>query len=266
MEKKRKHNTESMGASTSQMGRGIRKLTQLFGEISAIITDGEAFELEHDADDEFDVDESTELTEQELKYLAAKRDSERTYEAYFQIKHLVPNLNYKLENTRSEDLVDFYATAGVSSVVLQKGANDVRAEDLRRISENMGNWLNEDKKKLAPLFDQHTPDHFILGSRRNRRLEHDVSGGLLCPIDIDWDDPKVRADLRSGALDFGVSFYARFLYASFKGNPDNVEDGFLKSKYLVKAYKSVFTAPSSAEGHSDGGKSVIYQAGIPDEL
>ncbi|KAJ6611078.1 hypothetical protein B0H10DRAFT_1664964, partial [Mycena sp. CBHHK59/15] len=81
-----------------------------------------------------------------------------------------------------------------------------------------------------------------------RGLEHDMSGGLLCPIDIDWDDPKVRADLHSGALDFVVSFYARFLYAGFKGNPNNIEDGFLKSKYLVKAYKSVFTTPSSAEG------------------
>ncbi|KAJ6611077.1 hypothetical protein B0H10DRAFT_2057959, partial [Mycena sp. CBHHK59/15] len=148
-EKKRKRDTESMGASTSWMGRGICKLAQLFGEISVIITDGEAFKLEHDADDEFDVDESTELTEQELKYLAAKWDSERTYEAYLQIKHLVPNLNYKLANTRSEDLVDFYTT-------LQKGANDAHAEDFRRISENMSNWLNEDRKKLAPLFD-HTP-------------------------------------------------------------------------------------------------------------
>ncbi|KAJ6605729.1 hypothetical protein B0H10DRAFT_2228983 [Mycena sp. CBHHK59/15] len=63
-----------MSTSTQALGRGIRKLAALFGEVSAIVTDAEAYELDPYPDDD-DIDElSPDLTEAELKHLEEKRE------------------------------------------------------------------------------------------------------------------------------------------------------------------------------------------------
>jgi len=65
-------------------------------------------------------------------------------------------------------------------VKLQEGANDARSSDVSRIKSAVADWLNErilGRKK----FDR--------GSREGRGIQNDITGRLLCPISLDWDDP-----------------------------------------------------------------------------
>lgn len=64
---------------------------------------------------------------------------------------------------------------------LQKGANDARSDDVRRIKEEVGDWLNADFTPTVP---------FLRKSRAGRGLQNDICGRLLCPIDHNWDDER----------------------------------------------------------------------------
>ncbi|KJA15425.1 hypothetical protein HYPSUDRAFT_207911 [Hypholoma sublateritium FD-334 SS-4] len=63
--------------------------------------------------------------------------------------------------------------------LLQKGANDARSDDVRRIKEEIALWLNLAHAPNPPLNTK---------SRSDRGLHNDITGRLLCPIEYDWDD------------------------------------------------------------------------------
>ncbi|KAJ6607099.1 hypothetical protein B0H10DRAFT_2195081 [Mycena sp. CBHHK59/15] len=134
----------STNTTPQRMGRGIRRVASLFDEVSEIIITGSTYVYQRDNSPEpDDIDESTDnLTEEEKRYLAEKRESERTYEAYLQIQRLVPNLDQRVKESSSEALADFFAA-------LQRGASDGRAEDLRKLSSSMGTWLNQMQAEAA---------------------------------------------------------------------------------------------------------------------
>ncbi|KAJ7232880.1 hypothetical protein C8J57DRAFT_1729681 [Mycena rebaudengoi] len=171
------------------------------------------------------------------------------------IQRLIPNLEKRLKESDAEELIDFYGA-------IQKGVNDARGDDVRRISICMANWLNDDRDRPELKIFDHTPPLeddegrevpqraplFRPGDRSNRGIQHDIAGGLLSQIEHDW----IREELRSlspgpDAAVINSCFYCRLFYADFDGDPDAVETGFLQSRYLVKGFKAVFTAPSSAD-------------------
>ncbi|KAJ7736236.1 hypothetical protein DFH07DRAFT_966958 [Mycena maculata] len=145
----------------------------------------------------------------------------------------------------------------------QKGANDARSDDLKGVTSVIGNTLNKDREKphLAAL--DHTPSTVMTtatgevvlvrgvapllhpSSRNTRGVEHDIIGGLLTSIVEDWNDPKRRVQTTNNAI--AKNYFLRVFYEKFKGDPKQVEVGFLKSRYLVKVHKAIFIAPSSAE-------------------
>ncbi|KAF8146032.1 hypothetical protein K438DRAFT_1628991, partial [Mycena galopus ATCC 62051] len=128
---------------------------------------------------------------------------------------------------------------------LQKGANDSRSDDFARVTQALASWLNADGNVLR----QYAP--VLFADRANRGVDHDVCGGLLACIEHDWADKNVRAALRNSTKPLNESFYCRIFYKLFLGTPDDVNDGFLQSRYMVKAYRLVFTGPASAKVMSD---------------
>ncbi|KAJ6628062.1 hypothetical protein B0H10DRAFT_1940619 [Mycena sp. CBHHK59/15] len=64
--------------------------------------------------------------------------------------------------------------------------------------------------------------------------------------------PALPSLLLRGALgNLGGDYFLRIFYRDFQGDPKHVQEGYCQSRYLVKSYKSVFTAPSSAEKDDD---------------
>ena len=65
------------------------------------------------------------------------------------------------------------------SLQVQKGANDARSDDVRRAKEEIANWINQTHTPTTPL---------SVKQRDNRGLQNDITGRLLCPIELSWDD------------------------------------------------------------------------------
>ncbi|KAJ7722995.1 hypothetical protein DFH07DRAFT_1006145 [Mycena maculata] len=307
--KKRKRDDPATRSLQSQ-GRGIRKVAAMFGEISTILANAEEYAKhpypDDDDEDEDDLDK-TEPSEEDEKLSEMKRrqvtnfyciscglplySAERNLGAALEIKRLVPNLKQMVAKYKEKDdlspLVHYFTA-------LQKGANDARSDDFKQVTIVIGNLINQDRDRPELLVFDHTP--LIKETRQQeegtevevlikqkapilnpsswstRGIEHDITGGLLSTIDLDWSDPKrvvflcclipwlthilpssfrVRAGLRGQTLHLGGNYWARIFYDKFQGNKQHVEDGFLKSRYLVKGYMVIFTAPSSADAEED---------------
>ncbi|KJA27916.1 hypothetical protein HYPSUDRAFT_130887, partial [Hypholoma sublateritium FD-334 SS-4] len=128
---------------------------------------------------------------------------------------------------------------------LQRGADSARSDDLNRIRTFVADWLNAAQRRPEILLDP--------SCRKNRGIQHDVTGRLLCPAEFDWTDLVVRAKLRAcdDAFDWLSSYHARCFYTNYKANADQLESGYLMSALLVQVFKAIFTSPSSAKGVPD---------------
>ena len=120
--------------------------------------------------------------------------SERTFKSYTLLLWLVPHLKDMLnDSTVDNDTFDsflsqvpylslsYVSVSHTPSLQLQKGANDARSDDVRRIKEELANWINQTFSPTTPLG---------LKQRDDRGLQNDVTGRLLCPIEHSWDDDE----------------------------------------------------------------------------
>ncbi|KAG1847428.1 hypothetical protein C8R48DRAFT_543442, partial [Suillus tomentosus] len=132
--------------------------------------------------------------------------------------------------------------------MLRQGADGARGDDTSKLKSLVSEWVNREFKPVS-LVD---PD-----DKHSRGFAHDVCGRLLCPAELDWDNPEVRAGIRNrsdGHIVTDLSF-PTYLYDKYTTNPDDLEEGLFKGKILIQGYKAVFTSPSSAkdvDGDGDG--------------
>ncbi|KAM6489009.1 hypothetical protein JOM56_014326 [Amanita muscaria] len=237
-----KRQKKSSTASTTQLGRGIRRLVSLFDDVADLVHNSDKY-VTHpgNSDDEDDI-ELIDKSPDEISDL--KRHRARCHIGVTQVlTRLIPNFINKIDATEPVLLQEFYSQ-------LQAGANDARGDDVLKIRAAVAKWLNEQTPPPTPLLN---PD-----SRSNRGIQHDVTGKLLCPIDFDWDDPTLRARLRNceDGYDINSSYFLRCLYQGGTGNIDDIEEGFLKSGLLVKVFKHIFTSPSSANASVEASENV----------
>ncbi|KAK7028590.1 hypothetical protein R3P38DRAFT_2937333 [Favolaschia claudopus] len=207
--------------------------------------------------DDHGIDELAEdITDEQLEWLAEKRSNERNFQAYREIERLIPGFSARIAGMDADTRADFFT-------LFQKGANDARSDDFNRVSGLLGTWINEDRHKPELKVFDRTPSMMVtdertgeqrlmeqsaplLGKNRaTRGLPHDIAGALLTSISLDWNDFGTRTKIRNGQEDLNVDYYARVFYDGFNGDPQNLETGFCRSRYLLNAYRAVFTAPSS---------------------
>jgi hypothetical protein len=86
---------------------------------------------------------------------------------------------------------------------LQRGANDARSDDVRRIKEEVANWINQTLSPTTPL---------SLKQRDDRGFQNDITGRLLCPIELSWDDDEYNIPINPDCnlMHPFVAFVARF--------------------------------------------------------
>ncbi|KAG1758408.1 hypothetical protein EV702DRAFT_1053796 [Suillus placidus] len=97
------------------------------------------------------------------------------------------------------------------------GADAAHGDDTSTLKDLIATWVNQEFSLTSLL----RPD-----DKQSRGFAHNICGKLLCPSEWDWDN-----------------------------NLNNLEQGLLKLKVLVQAFKAVFTSPSFAkevDGDSDG--------------
>ena len=118
--------------------------------------------------------------------------SESRFEAFKILIQVLPSVGKAIEDPATD--MDIYLTQVypgsrlvcyicphlfICSLQLQKGANDARSDDVRRIKEELALWLNIANAPNPPLNTK---------CRSDRGMDNDITGRLLCPIEYDWDD------------------------------------------------------------------------------
>ncbi|KAG1717264.1 hypothetical protein EDD22DRAFT_738765, partial [Suillus occidentalis] len=131
---------------------------------------------------------------------------------------------------------------------LKKGADAARGDDTSTLKELVAAWVNQEFRP-SPLIQPH--------DKYSRGFASDICGRLLCPAEWDWNEDNVKAGIRDRTTEYIVSenSWPLFVYENYQVNSNDIEEGFLKSRLLVLAFKAVFTSPSSVreiDGDGDG--------------
>ncbi|KAJ7062846.1 hypothetical protein C8F01DRAFT_1281985 [Mycena amicta] len=253
--------------STQASGRPLRRVAACFGDLVTILRDGKAleknpYEKPEDIEAMF---EDEEWSQEDMdEFLDKKRADERNYEAYRILHRILPSLAEKRARLDADELKDWLQ-------LVTKGANVARSEDFRKLSSHVADWINHDMdRNVADIcaFDhtqpatetnadgeqvvvrKHAP-YLVPDDRGGRGAAHDITGGLLSSTDVDWEDESTRNNIRAKRASLAPNYWARLFYAGFKGDKDNVEAGYLQSRYLVKAANVILFASDEVVDDED---------------
>ncbi|KAJ3535083.1 hypothetical protein NMY22_g6646 [Coprinellus aureogranulatus] len=176
----------------------LRQDYQDFCRIHTLITNGlsRAMQIELGRLSESDLSQ-TELSEHGL---------------YCSLLKLSPGLEERL-NTGTEQELHYVAD------MLTKGVSSARSDDTKSLKAAVVDWITPQNQVLSPPIQRNV--------KTDRGFHHPRTGELLCPVNLDWNDEKIRRDLTCGQL------------VPIRGS--------VASLYL-SAYKHVFTSPSSVHG------------------
>jgi hypothetical protein len=203
-------------------GRAIRRVVILFDSIEDLVAEN---------DRRYDAEEDVETT----------IDEDRLQVGYIMFTHTLRWFHKKATELEYEEYAQMLK-------MLRQGADAARGDDTSKLKALVSEWVNREFKP-DPLVD---PD-----DKHSRGFSNDACGRLLCPSELDWNNPAVKAGIRDrtdGYIVTDLSFPA-FVYEKYMAKPDDLEEGLFKGKILLQAYKAVFTSPSSAkdvEGDGDG--------------
>ncbi|KAG1763644.1 hypothetical protein EV702DRAFT_1051745 [Suillus placidus] len=178
-----------------------------------------------------------------LEDLIAENDhqEDRLQRGYIELSRAPPGLHTNLGDFDYEECEDMLRK-------LKKGADAARGDDTSCLKDLVATWVNQDFCP-SPLI---RPD-----DKHLHGFASDICGKLLCPAKWDWDQNRVKAGIHDRTTEYIVSenSWPLFMYENYTVNRNNLEEGLLKSKLLVLAFKAIFTSPSSAkevEGDGDG--------------
>ncbi|KAG2131635.1 hypothetical protein DEU56DRAFT_711745, partial [Suillus clintonianus] len=137
---------------------------------------------------------------------------------------------------------------------LRQGADAARADDTSKLKSLVADWINRELKPDPPV---NSEDKYYRG------FINDACGKLLCPTELDWNSPTVRAGIRDRADGYIVTemSWPAFTYEKYAADLDDLEKGLFKSTLLLQAFKAIFTSPSSArEVAGDGDAANVIEA------
>ncbi|RDB24406.1 hypothetical protein Hypma_008496 [Hypsizygus marmoreus] len=154
---------------------------------------------------------------------------------------MVPSLRERVVEGSEEEILD-------AAHSIQKGVDAARADDTKNLKVVVLRWITPPGQALQPPL---YPDQ-----KRTRGFKHPRTGELLCPVEYDWKDPEIRRQLKEDLLVPSGDSWPILLYADFVYDPDDPWKGLFRSSLLVKAFKHIFTSPSSANEYRNDDKSV----------
>ncbi|KAG2005518.1 hypothetical protein CC2G_001918 [Coprinopsis cinerea AmutBmut pab1-1] len=156
----------------------------------------------------------------------------RAYRVYRKLLKLVPGLEERINDASAEELVTMCS-------LLQKGANNARANDTKSLKPAIIDWLVPPGEVLQPSLARNI--------KADRGFHHERTGYLLAPPGIDWGDDEIKRQLRDNELIVKAQDWPRFLWKDEVHNPEKPWEGFLQNDIIVKGFKHIFTSPSSVD-------------------
>ncbi|KAG1890410.1 hypothetical protein F4604DRAFT_1876902 [Suillus subluteus] len=143
-----------------------------------------------------------------------------------------PGLLERLKNGSEEEILHVGELIG-------KGAAGVRGDDTKTLKSAVLDWIAPKGEAIRPPLHRN--------SKIGCRFNHELTGSLLCPAGLDWNDPQTKDNLRSSELLVCRDQWPVFLYAHHTYDAKDPWCGLLRSRLLVCAYKHIFTSPSSVD-------------------
>ncbi|KAG1883275.1 hypothetical protein F4604DRAFT_1576096 [Suillus subluteus] len=213
-------------------GRAIRWIVTLFDGIEALIAENDRRCDNEDKDSPSHNSYLPQLYYQSQDHLQA---------GYIALNNALPWFHHKASEMEYEEHCHMLKK-------LRQGDDSARGDDTSKLKCLVADWINRDLKPDPPVDFE---------DKHYRGFINDGCGRLLCPTELDWDQPTVRAGIRDHADGYIVTemSWPRFLYDGYTTDPNNLEEGLFKSKLLLQAFKAIFTSPSSAKevvGDGDG--------------
>ncbi|KAI6032694.1 hypothetical protein F5J12DRAFT_712857, partial [Pisolithus orientalis] len=133
-----------------------------------------------------------------------------------------------------------------------KGADGAHGDDMANLKQDIMSWLTDLFHPIEPPLHTTTKDE--------HGFVHDVTGKLICPAEFDWDlamellkPSTISFIMKDGIWDHNPSYlvtaysWPLFLYENFKFYSTDAEQGLFQSSLLIKAFKFIFTSPSSIQ-------------------
>ncbi|KAG1763227.1 hypothetical protein EDD22DRAFT_952475 [Suillus occidentalis] len=159
-------------------------------------------------------------------------EERREHHVFERLLESHPGLLERLKNGSDEDILHVGELIG-------KGAAGARGDDTKTLKSAVLDWIVPQGEAIQPPLHRN--------SKIDRGFNHDLTGFLLCPVGLDWNDTQTQENLRSGELWVCGDQWPIFVYAHHTYDSEDPWNGLLRSRLLVCAYKHVFTSPSSVE-------------------
>ncbi|KAG1897730.1 uncharacterized protein F5891DRAFT_1191658 [Suillus fuscotomentosus] len=123
---------------------------------------------------------------------------------------------------------------------LNRAADSARGDDAASLKLVVTSWLNESLPTPNPPI--HSRDKSGCG------FYNDTTGELICPVDFKWTDMRTKEGIQNYEPTFQVTAHSwpTFLYKDGKYDHEDPTTGLFKGALLVRAFKHIFTSPSSA--------------------
>ncbi|KAG2339314.1 hypothetical protein BDR05DRAFT_951234 [Suillus weaverae] len=196
-------------------GRAIRRIVTLYDAIEDLVAENDR---RYDNDE---LDEDVTIDQQHLQ------------SGFIALNIALPWFQSRASDLEYDDYLQMLKK-------LRQGTDSAWEDDTSKLKSLVADWVNRELKANPPI----DPDN-----KTCRGFINDACGRLLCPTELDWSNPIVRAGIRDRAEGYVVTemSWPAFMYEKYMADPDNLEEGLFKSSVLVQAFKAIFTSPSSAK-------------------
>ncbi|KAG6914296.1 hypothetical protein DXG01_001249 [Tephrocybe rancida] len=178
------------------------------------------------------IQERIDLDGHSLQELVADPTTARQHAIFEQLMQITPNFHETIFTASQEEVTRI-------ADMLQKGANGARSDDTKSLKGAVIEWITPKGQPLNPPLTRNV--------KIDRGYHHEHTGSLLCPTGLNWQDSEVKEKLKSGELLVSGDEWPVCIYHGYTYGPEDLWNGAFRSLLLVKAFKHVFTSPSSVD-------------------
>ncbi|KAH6903265.1 hypothetical protein BKA70DRAFT_1110926 [Coprinopsis sp. MPI-PUGE-AT-0042] len=153
-------------------------------------------------------------------------ENRRDFRVYKKLLAQIKGLEDQLLSGKDEDTDDI-------ARAIESGIHSARADDTKGLKGAIVEWLHEPGRVLNPPIPSNSKDV--------RGFHHRRTATLLFPAPLEnW------SKVLNKTLIIEPTDWPAFLYANEQEDPEDVWKGLFRGELLVRAYRYIFTSPSSA--------------------